>query len=254
MPEDRDTSVGAAPESVTVGVGETARRPRSNRTGPGFHRKAPSPEEIAIRLERMRAGQRAAAERKREYQQAALDLQGLAAMPLHEVRRRVGNRHFEVALYWIGGYSYEVIARTLGYASRGQVMRILRRPEVAALIEKVRTAQLERAIAGEFGVRVQAKAAAPRVMTHVIEKAGGIEGKQAAAKDADMLRAADMVFDVAGETGANRPQVHVHTILRDLTREELADLVHHDRWPERWQSVVGGMQRAALPAPDDATA
>src|SRR5262249_8805701 len=51
---------------------------------------------------------------------------------------------------------------------------------VVRLIEEVRSAQLERVLQGSFGVAATAKAAAPEVMAHVAELAGGVRTRRRA--------------------------------------------------------------------------
>ena len=73
----------------------------------------------------------------------------------------------------------------------------------------IEAAQLKRVTAGEFGVRAQAKPAAPRVLKRVIRKAGGDVGADGepvgeAERDADQIRAADLVLQRAGEEPKQR--------------------------------------------------
>lgn len=220
-----------------------------NRAGRGLHHNAPSPEQIAERLEKMRAGNAAWRARKKHLAQAVVDL---ATADVGTLIRGIKNRHWEVAMWHLAGFPDEVVATALGYANRGNVMAVRRRPEVARLIALVREAQVKRVIEGEFGVRAQAKAAGPKIMRRVIEKAGGIEEAgqpvRMAARDADQLRAADLVLTVAGEKVERHAHLHTH-LVREMTDGELQVLAERGEWPERYRGAVA---RLEAPAADDA--
>jgi hypothetical protein len=132
----------------------------------------------------------------------------------------------------LSGFEAPEIARMLGYSVADVVRRILRRPEVAALLERVRAAQLERVIAGNFGVRAQAKAAAPGVMKTMTELAAK------APRDGDKIKAGQTVLQVAGEMVQQHEHHHVHRLLKDLTDDELVALRDRGVWPARYQTIV----------------
>src|SRR5438132_715793 len=100
--------------------------------------------------------------------------------PLAE--RGVKPRQFEVALMHLGGYDTGTIARACGYKDRVRIELILKRPEIARYIALIREAQEARVIAGEFGVRAAAKAAAPRAMKRIVDD--GQEAPKAADRHA----------------------------------------------------------------------
>jgi hypothetical protein len=87
------------------------------------------------------------------------------------------------------------------------------------LVQEVRNAQLERVLQGTFGVAATAKAAAPEVMAHVAELAGGVrdkatgERKGRARRDADALRASELLLTVSGDKMARTVTTHVHALL-----------------------------------------
>ena len=87
-------------------------------------------------------------------------------------------------------------------------------------------------IAGNFGVRAQAKAAAPRVMRTMTELAAK------APRDTDKIKAGQTVLQVAGEMVQQHEHHHVHRILKDLTDAELVVLRDRGVWPVRYQTLV----------------
>jgi len=200
-----------------------------------------SPAVLAERLER--AAIRSKAARGERLQAHTALLEGLAGMPLDELRRHVSTRHWLIALYHLGGFDAEAIARAIGYRKGEAVRQALRHPVVVRLIELVRTAQLERVVRGEFGVAAQAKAAAPAVMQHVTELAGARleasgERKGRAKRDADVLRAADLVLTVSGDKVERSHATVVH-VLEELSDSELERLADTGAWPERYHGVAG---------------
>ena len=197
----------------------------SRRTGPGFRRhRNYTPEEIAGRLERLRLATKAARERRAQARAQVRQEFGLDAS--------LSARWWEVILLHLSGFQPPEIARMLGYSVPDVVRRILRRPEVAGLLEKVRTAQLERIIAGDFGVRAQAKAAAPKAMEKIAQLATD------ATKDADKIKAGQTVLQVAGEMMQRHEHQHAHRLVKDMTDEELEALSARGVWPARYQTLV----------------
>ena len=133
--------------------------------------------------------------------------------------------------------------KALGYRRGEPVRQALRHPVVVRLVELVRQAQLERVVRGEFGVAAQAKAAAPLVMQHVTELAGARleasgERKGRAKRDADVLRAADLVLTVSGDK-VERSQATIVHVLEELSDSELERLADLGEWPERYHGVAG---------------
>jgi hypothetical protein len=184
-------------------------------------------------------------ERKRRIAALAHDPVAMNAVPLDQIRQYLSRRQYEVAILHLGQYRLPEIARLLGYASGKHVHTVLKTPAVARFIDLVEAAQLERVIAGEFGVRAQARAAAPRVLKRVIEKAGGDldaagQPRGMAARDGDALRAADLVLTVAGEKtqATGHLHKHVHLAFAGMTNEELRRLGESGEWPERYKALA----------------
>ena len=103
--------------------------------GPGMRAHVPtSPAVLAERLERAAVGsKRARGERVRAH--TAL-LEGLAGMPMDELRKHVGTRQWMIALYHLGGYDAETIAKAIGYRRGEPVRAALRHPVVVRLVEQ----------------------------------------------------------------------------------------------------------------------
>jgi hypothetical protein len=207
----------------------------------GFHSgRTLSPEGVARNLEQLRRGHRRWRERQRALPAAVAELKDLA-----QLRGALRNRHFEVALYDLGGFSLRQIAEAMGYADHKAVQRVLRRPDVTALIQRVREAQLERVIAGDFGVRAQAKASAPKVMKQIAAL-----GEGAAVKDADKIAAGKVVLQVAGELVDQRVTHHFQHVIAGMTIEELRTLRARGEWPARYREIMDKLGMAQRPAID----
>jgi len=122
---------------------------------------------------------------------------------------------------------------------------VLRHPAVVRLVEEVRAAQLERVLRGEYGVAAAARAAAPAVLEHVAELAGGVkdratgERKGRAKRDADALRGAELLLTVSGDKMARTATTHVHALLEEFTDDELVALAERGELPARFQGVAG---------------
>jgi hypothetical protein len=205
----------------------------------------PDPMTVARNFDALTRGAVAYRERKRRIAALARDPQAMHAVPLDQIRQYLSRRQYEVAILHLGQYRLSEIARLLGYASGKHVHAVLKTPAVARFVDLVEAAQLERVIAGEFGVRAQAKAAAPRVLRRVIAKAGGDLGEDGrpvgeAAKDADQIRAADLVLQVAGEKEQRQEHLHKHLHLAfgDMTIEELERLGKTGEWPARYKALA----------------
>ena len=106
----------------------------------------------------------------------------------------------------------------------------------------------------------QARAAAPAVMQNLTELAGAAapdgEGNRAgrARRDADSIRAGELVLDVGGYRINRHHHEHVHQVLfEQMTDAELEHLAETAEWPERLRDAVGGVAPfttpPALPGP-----
>jgi hypothetical protein len=220
----------------------------STRLGRGIKRGwEPSPALVAERLGRMNGARR---QRRAEREATARQLaEELAGMPLEALLKHVTTRQWTVAIMHLGGYGAAEIARSLGYAKVETITRVLQQPEVVRLIAVIREAQLERVLQGTYGVQAQAKAAAPIVFEHVAALAGGRKDRATgervgrAKRDADAIRAADLVLTTSGDKIART--AHVHLVLEQLSDHELEHFAAAGAWPERLAGVAG-----LLPGPD----
>lgn len=221
------------------------RRRMPGRTGEGTKTYAPSgmsPAVVAERLAQLRVKARASlAERKAEQKRW---LESLSGLSLDELRLTTPMRLWSVAMLHLGGYDTSSIARALGYSEHKNAAKALRHPAVQRIIELVRAAQLERVMSGEYGVQAQAKAAAPAVMEHVTELAGGVkdkatgERKGRARRDSDALRAAELTLTVSGDKIERKAVMHAH-IFAQMSEGELEALAVSGEWPERFRGVAG---------------
>src|SRR5262249_18954346 len=181
------------------------------------------------------------AERRRE---SVAALEALAGASLLELRQKLPTRYWVIGMLSLMGKSTREIADLVGYAGSAPVVRVLRHPAVVRLVEEVRAAQLERVLQGEFGVAAASRAAAPAVLEHVAELAGGIKDRATGARvgratrDADALRGAELLLTVSGDKMA-RATTHVHALLEDFTDDELQALAERGVIPERYQGVAG---------------
>src|SRR5262245_21074522 len=219
------------------------------RTGPGTQaHKGAAPEVLAARVAKMQAADK----RTRAQRNAAARawLEACTAMSLEDLRRSTSARLWSVAMLYLGGYNADAIARAIGYTTVRAARTALRHPAVQRIVALVRDAQLERVMRGEFGVAAQAKAAAPAVMEHLAELAGGRKDRATgervgrAKRDADAVRAAELVLTTSGDKVQRTAHLHLH-VLEQLSDQELEAYSTRGEWPERLQGVVG-----MLPAPD----
>jgi hypothetical protein len=227
-----------AQEPVEHGASPRGRLRHNRRRVP-----VPDPIIVARNFDALTRGAATYQERKRRVAALARDPVAMSAVPLDQIREYLSRRQFEVAILHLGQYRLSEIARLLGYAAAKHVHAVLKTPAVKRFIELVEDAQIERVIAGEFGVRAQARAAAPRVMEHVIEKAGGKQDRTGqrqgvALKDSDAIRAAELVLTVAGEKVERSMHHHVHDLFATMTTDELRRLGDHGEWPDRLQRTV----------------
>jgi hypothetical protein len=225
-------------------------RPGANhRTGPGTQaHPGPPPAVVAERLAHMRIAAKASrAERVAEQRRW---LESVSGLTLEELRRSAPARLWSVAMLYLGGYDASAIARAIGYTNHAAAGRALKHPAVVRIIALVREAQLERVLRGDYGVAATAKAAAPEVMAHMAELAGGRKdratGERAgrARRDADAIRAADLVLTTSGDKVQRTAHLHMH-VLEQLSDQELEAFSARGEWPERLAGVVG-----LLPGPE----
>ena len=224
----------------------------------------PSPEVLAVRLERLHAGHRAWRKRTAA-RKAAEELlpEGLDELVRHVDQQPRGHRIVSACLLHLGGYTHAEIAAALCYSraksSATTVSKLLQRPAAQRIIETIRREQVANVLRGEFGVVAQAKAAGPAVMQVVTELAGaqrGANGERVgrAARDRDLLTAAKLVLDTGGHLVQRREELHVH-LFGEMSDAELEQLAREGEWPARYvdAGVVtndGALQgSSALPAP-----
>ena len=102
------------------------------------------------------------------------------------------------------------------------------------LVEVIRRAQVDRVVAGEYGVQAQAKAAAPAVMEHVTELAGeaGAGGAGEAGRRCAPGGGADV--DDLGDKVERKAHLHLH-VLEEMSEAELEALAAGGVWPERYR-------------------
>jgi hypothetical protein len=202
----------------------------------------PAPAVVAEHLARMRVAARASrVERKAEQRRW---LESLSGLSLDALRVSTPARLWSVAMLHLGGYDATSIARAIGYGDQRAAAKALKHPAVTRIIALVREAQLERVMRGEYGVQAQAKAAAPAVMEHVAELAGGRkdkatgERKGRAWRDSDALRAAELTLTVSGDKVERKASVTFH-IFEQMSDAELESLAVTGAFPERFRNVAG---------------
>jgi hypothetical protein len=187
-------------------------------------------------------GPRRRAERRQE---SVTVLEALAGATLDDLRRKLPTRYWVLAMLSLMGKSTREIADHVGYAGSAPVVRVLRHPAVVRLVEEVRRAQLEAVLSGTYGVAAAARAAAPAVMEHVAELAGGVKDRATGARigrakrDADALRGAELLLTVSGDKVARATTTHVSTMLEEFSDDELEALAERGELPERYQGVAG---------------
>jgi hypothetical protein len=221
-------------------------------------RKAPDPAVVARRVAAMTLG-RSAAHQERLVAQKQL-VAGLAGMELEELGRHASTRQWLCAAAECSGATGPEIARIVGLKG-GEVSahRLKRHPVVRRLIELIRANQLQLVLRGQYGTTAQARAAAPEVMSHLSELAGAQREQDGtrrgrAKRDADAIRAGELVLDVAGAKITRHQHQHVHhVVLEQMTDQELEAYAEAGTWPERFDGAVAAPRdftdSAALPAP-----
>jgi len=197
---------------------------------------------IVERLAQMRVAARASVEERKLEQRRWLE--SLSGMPLDELRRSTPARLWSVAMLHLGGYDVMAITRCIGYTNHAAASKALKHPAVRRIVELVREAQLERVMRGEYGVAAVAKAAAPAVMEHVAELAGGVkdrttgERRGRARRDSDALRGAELLLTVSGDKVERKQILHAH-LFEQMSEPELECLATTGEWPERFKGVAG---------------
>jgi hypothetical protein len=217
------------------------------------------PDSTARKVAAMAVG-RAAAHEERLAAQATL-LARLAEMPLEELARHVSGRQWMAAVFAASGATEAEIARALGL--RGGAVsahRLRKHPVVERLVALIRAQQLALVLRGEFGVQSQARAAAPAIMQNLTELAGAAPPDAAgtrrgrAGRDADSIRAGELVLDVGGYRIQRHAHQHVHLVLLEqMSDQELERFASDGTVPEHLAEALGprgdftGLP--ALPAP-----
>src|SRR4030095_12598240 len=130
-------------------------------------------------------------------------------------------------------------AAPLGSRSEQGVNAALQRPDAQQLIARIRQAQLDQVLQGKFGVQATAKAAAPELMSHLAELAGAKKDREGtrhgrARRDADAIRAGELVLTVSGDRVERHASLNVHAWLEDLSTPELEAFAASRLVPERY--------------------
>jgi len=214
----------------------------STRTGTGFRIGNLSPAIVAERLARAQVAAKASREERKAEQTRWLE--SLSGLSLDELRLSTPMRLWSVAMLHLGGYDHASIARCLGYSDQSKASKALKHPAVRRIVELVRQEQLERVMRGEYGVQATAKAAAPAVMEHVAELAGGMkdratgERKGRARRDSDALRASELLLTVSGDKVERKQILHAH-LFEQMSDAELEALAVRGEVPERLKGAAG---------------
>jgi lambda repressor-like predicted transcriptional regulator len=207
----------------------------------------------AERYTRMKAGHATWRAARRERAEALARL--VAEAPLEEVVKHVRPRTWIVTSLYLSGWSLQQICDVLGYRSQQSVNAVLQRPDAQQLIARIRQAQLDQVLQGKFGVQATAKAAAPEVMAHLSELAGARKDREGnrqgrARRDADAIRAGELVLTVSGDKVERHASLNVHlTLLEEMSEQELETFVDSGAWPARYQHVTGLLTGAPGQAP-----
>ena len=213
------------------------------RTGEGTRKNpGPPPGVVAERLAAMHKAARASREERKA--EARRWLESVPGMNLAELRTSTNAKYWTVAMLHLGGYDLRSIAGVIGWSNMARAATALKHPAVRRIVELVRDAQLERVMRGEYGVAAVAKAAAPAVIEHVAELAGGVkdratgERRGRAKRDSDALRGAELLLTVSGDKVERKAVLHA-VIFEQMTDVELENLAAKAEWPERFKGVAG---------------
>jgi hypothetical protein len=132
--------------------------------------------------------------------------------------------------------------------------RLKQHPIVRRLVTLIQDHQLQLVLRGEYGAVNQARAAATGVMQNLTELAGATAPDAAgtragrAKRDADSIRAGEVVLNVAGLQ--RQQHYHVHEVLfAQMDDGELEAFANTGAWPDRLAGTVPpGAEFTALPA------
>ena len=213
------------------------------RTGSGVQRHpGPSVAVVVERLARMRRAAKLSRDEKRA--EARRWLESVPGMSLEELRRSASARQWTVAVLHLGGYDLRTIAGAVGWSNVSNAAKALQHPAVKRIVELIRAEQVDRILRGEYGVQATAKAAAPAVIEHVAELAGGVKDKATGARvgrakrDSDALRGAELLLTVSGDKVERKAVLHAH-LFEQMSDDELERLATGGEWPERFRGVAG---------------
>jgi hypothetical protein len=209
---------------------------------------------VAERFARLRAGH-LKWRRGRRAEAEALAA-ALADAPLEELVKHIRPRVWITTSLYLAGWSLQQIADVLGYTQQCSVAAVLKRPEAVRLVGLVREAQLEQVLQGRFGAVAAAQAAAPELVAHLAELGGAQkdratgERRGRARRDADVVRASEVVLGVAGVSVQRHQHQHHHQleILSEMTDDELLALGERGVWPTRYAGIAGLL--TGEPTPD----
>jgi hypothetical protein len=203
------------------------------------------PDGTARKVAAMALG-RAAAHEARLAAQATL-LTEYMQMDLEELRRHTTTKQWLCAVGEASGATEPELARIVGLKGGAvSAHRLKKHPIVRRLVELIQHHQLQLVLRGQYGTTAQARAAAPEVMAHLTELAGAQpdratgERRGRARRDADAIRAGEVVLDVAGARVQHHLHQHVHQVLlEEMTDGELEALATTGAWPPRLASALG---------------
>src|SRR5262245_44162362 len=243
--------------TIFPGIRVAARRRRAVVHGAAMGtRKVPvlDPEATAGKVARM-ALARAAAHEERLVAQAKL-LTEYTAMDLDELRRPATTRQWLAACMEASGATGPEIGRMLGLkGGKVSAHRLKQHPIVRRLVQLIQDHQLALVLRGEYGAINQARAAATGIVQNLTELAGATApdatGTRAgrAKRDADSIRAGEVVLNVAGLQ--RQQHYHVHEVLfAQMDDGELETFANTGAWPDRLaEAAPPGGGFTALPAP-----
>jgi hypothetical protein len=218
--------------------------PRKAPTPPALPNPAVIAERLALRITEMgrRRGEAAAERRAAE----RVFIERMAGMSLDQLQRHIPTKQFLLAVGVASGATLPELCALARLKHPSSALRASRHPVVAHLVDRIKAEQLQRALRGEFGVRTAARAAGPAILQNLLELGGvatpDAEGRRAgrAKRDADSIRAGEVVLGLGGYKLERHEHLHVH-VLEQLTDGELEAYAETGTWPDRL---------AALGAPD----
>lgn len=138
--------------------------------------------------------------------------------------------------------SVTTLAKQMGYGSKEQVQKMLKKPHVQAMIGAIRAAQVAAMIRGDFGAQATLKAAQTKAAVKVVEM---IDAREAGPKL--NLQASTEVLDRTGLGKSSSVQHHhIHEILQHFTPEELDRYGRGGPPPERFKDVFAALEGPRL--------